>query len=178
MDKDIDFSGGKELDAALKQFPMKVQKNILRGAIRAGSRTIVKKAKQLAPRDDGKLRKSIRAKSPKLKGKLITGGLSAGNKDAYYAEWVEFGTKKYTIKNYFPKRLARSLKRKGVTITQKDYKRALTIDGGLFHKADHPGITPQPFMRTAMDSSHQEALNAFADYMRDRIPKEIQKNGR
>lgn len=175
---DVKIEGLSDLDKALKKFPMKVQKNVLRGAVRAGSKEMVNRARQLTPKGTGALRRSIKTRNPRIKAGLVLGGLTAGNDDVFYARFIEFGTQSYTIKPYFPKRLAKKWKKKyGFDLSKDGYKKALSIDGGAFAKADHPGITPQPFMRTAMDTTHEDVLRAAARYLRERIPKEIAKHG-
>jgi len=41
----------------------------------------------------------------------------------------------------------------------------------------HPGIRPKPFMRPAVDEKFDTAINAVAEYLRKRIPKEMTKAG-
>ena len=175
MATEFKIDGLAELDKELKQFPMRVQKNVLRGAVRAGSGVIVKEARRLAPKETGDLRRSIKARNPRIKDKLVIGGLRAGGGDAFYAKMIEFGTQSYTIKNYRRKRLYRNEIRQGIKKVDARRK-ALTIDGGLFAKADHPGIRPQPFMRTAMDLTTKDALHKVAQYIRERMQKERLKN--
>ena len=161
MATEFKIDGLAELDKELKQFPMRVQKNVLRGAVRAGSGVIVKEARRLAPKETGDLRRSIKARNPRIKDKLVIGGLRAGGGDAFYAHMIEFGTKAYTIKP-----------------NKKLGKKAITFDNGVFSSANHPGIRPQPFMRTAMDLTTQDALHKVAQYIRERMQKERLKNAR
>ena len=164
MATEFKIDGLAELDKELKQFPMRVQKNVLRGAVRAGSGVIVKEARRLAPKETGDLRRSINTRNPRIEGKLVIGGLRAGGKqkgkpNVFYAQMIEFGTKAHVIKPH---------KKRG--------KKAITFDNGVFSSANHPGIRPQPFMRTAMDLTTQDALHKVAQYIRERMQKERLKN--
>jgi cytochrome c553 len=50
--------------------------------------------------------------------------------------------------------------------------------GSIFAEAvTHPGIKPKPFMRPTVDSYSDAAIDAVANYMTQRIPKEIKKAG-
>ena len=42
----------------------------------------------------------------------------------------------------------------------------------------HPGAAPKPFMRPAFDSANTQALTVVRDYIANRLPKEIAKQGR
>jgi len=98
-------NGVKEIKKALRQFPKNVQKNIAVGAIRAGCKPILTKARQLAPRDQGDLKKSIKIRKRRTKDMhIVKFSVSAGNsvntKDGkqriFYAAFIEWG---YTAKN-------------------------------------------------------------------------------
>jgi HK97 gp10 family phage protein len=111
---DIKVQGLKELQDALREFEPKFQKNVLRGAVRAGSVVVADEAiatvPVLAEKDarlnrkwpaiPGVLRRSIRVMSTRVKTSqgLVQGGVKAGvsRKDllAFYAGFVERGTKR------------------------------------------------------------------------------------
>lgn len=153
---DIAISGLKELDAALQDLPAKIEKNVLRGAMRAGAKVMLDAARQQVPVKTGALRDSLTLKSGYQRGR-VTGTVRAGNSKAYYAHMVELGTARHFIK---PK-TARSL-----------------FIAGLFRDVvDHPGARARPFMRPAFDSSSAAAIEAMAEYLRERIPKEFAKAG-
>ena len=145
---DFEVQGLKELNDALQQLPVKLERNILRGAIRAGAQPIVDAARRLAPvlsdadprRVFGALAKSIHARSVQMKNGMLTGGVVAGGAatvgrgkdkveaDAFYARFVEYGTAK---------------------------------------------MAPRPFLRPAIDSKTEAAIDATADYIRTRVDQEI-----
>lgn len=153
---ELSILGLKELDAALQELPAKLEKNILRGAMRAGAKVMLDAARQQVPVRTGALRDSLTVRSGYQRGR-VTGTVRAGNSKVYYAHMVEFGTAKHFIK---PK-TARSL-----------------FIAGLFRDGvDHPGARSRPFMRPAFDSSSPAAIEAMAEYLRERIPKEFAKAG-
>ncbi|MBW9113152.1 HK97 gp10 family phage protein [Rhizobium cauense] len=97
------IEGLKRLQAKLDRLPEKVKQRI-REAMEAGADEIVALAKSLVHDDTGELRDSIGwtyGRAPKGAMTLATventGGdltitIYAGNSEAFYARWVEFGT--------------------------------------------------------------------------------------
>ncbi len=92
------------LDQKLKRLPS-ATKDTIRAAMEGQAQVIVDLAKSLVPSDSGALRESIGftwGKAPKgsmvmgaVKSKLaddLTLTIYAGNDEAYYARWIEFGT--------------------------------------------------------------------------------------
>lgn len=144
MSEDFHVDGLKELYDQLQAIPVKMEKNILRGAIRAGAKVIADEARRRAPvlssfdprRVMGALAKSVRVMATGARGGTIKGGVVAGGKstvgrgknkvdaDAFYARFVEFGTVK---------------------------------------------MGARPFMRPAVDSRTPQAIEATAQYIRDRV---------
>ncbi len=57
-------------------------------------------------------------------------------------------------------------------------RKSLFVAGLLREAVDPPGAKKQPFMRPAIDGKASEAVDTMAAYMRDRIPKEIDKAGK
>jgi HK97 gp10 family phage protein len=136
----------KSLKKALKQFPKNVQKNIATGAVRAGCKPILTKARSNAPREDGDLKKSIKIRkrrSPKNNRAIVHFSVSAGNniktpkgkKRIFYAAFVEWG---YTAVN-------------------------------------GRAVMARPFMRPAFETEAHKCIDATKAYYAKRIPKEIAK---
>jgi len=141
--------GLKELRKALKQFPKNIQKNVMVGAVRAGTKPIVKRAKELVPIDEGDVKKSIRAKKHRvskstphiIKFSVHAGGNIKKNGETlrpFYAAFIEFGY----------------MKPKG---------------DGFTH------VMARPFMRPALEQEANNSIVFVRDYMQKRIAKEIQK---
>ena len=151
---EIKIEGLEALYKQMQELPLKVEKNIMRGALRAGQKTFLERARALVPVKSGALRKSLRIKTNSKRG-LVTADLIAGNKVAYYAHMVERGTAKHFIK---PKN-----------------KKALSFGGVAVEGAESPGAKKQPFMRPAFDAGNREAIDAVAAYVRERLPQELNK---
>ena len=153
----IEIKGFKELDEALKQFPIKLQRNILSGAVREGAKVIQRAAIAMAPvGKTGKLRKAIKVRvGTKRKGiytKTFIIGLD--KKMAWYGRLVEMGAAPHFIK----------VKR----------KKALAIGGQVVGtEIKHPGVVHRkPFMRPAIDNYAGQALTA----MKNKLLQGIEKN--
>ena len=98
----------------------------------------------------------------------VRANLIAGNKEAWYAHLIEFGTGSYYTGT------GSKSKKQPYEIRPKN-KKSLFFAGVMREVIVHPGIKPQSFMRSAFDSSSDQAIRAFADYIRTRLPKEINK---
>jgi HK97 gp10 family phage protein len=171
----VTVSGLKELDDLLKQLPVKIERNVMRGAMRAGQKVIADAAKnnlrQNGSVDTGELERSVRIRFQRKSEKFgwIRAFVMAGNKQAYYSHMVEFGTASY-------------YSGKGRTVG-KPYEITPKVAGSLFlggvlrESVTHPGIKPKPFMRPAIDNNSDAAIKAVVEYMQKRIPKEITKAG-
>jgi len=152
----VKITGLKELHAALQSLPAKIEQNVLRGALRAAAREIEAEAERIAPVASGALRDSIRV-SVRAKRGEVTATIKAGDRKAWYAKLVEYGTARHYIK---PKN-----------------RKSLFFAGLAREVVDHPGARRKPFMRPALDAKQQAAIDRMADYMRTRIPKELKKAG-
>lgn len=158
------INGLTELQKILDQLPVKVEKKILRGALRAGQKVVLDQAKASIHNVSGALADSLRISTRTGKDGKISVRVVAGNKTAYYAHMVEFGTAKHLIK---PKSSKSSKSRK-----------SLLIAGMMREVVHHPGAKKKPFMRPAADAAAtdaSEAITAFKDYMATRITKEMDK---
>lgn len=154
MANEIAIGGLSELHRMLQDLPAKVEANVLRGGIRAGSKVLEDAVKEAVPVRLGDLRDSIKVKTTSRRG-TVQAVISAGNQKVFYAKWVEFGTAQHYIK---PKN-----------------RKSLFFAGIAKEVVDHPGATPNPFMRPALDTSAEPAVQAMAEYIRNRIPKEFKK---
>ena len=152
------IDGLADLQKLLDQLPVKIEKKILRGALRAGQKVVLEQAKAHIHNVSGELAGSLRISTKAGKNGKISARVVAGNKTAFYAHMVEFGTVKHQIK---PKS-----------------RKSMVIAGMMREVVNHPGARKKPFMRPAADAAAQEsseAMNALKDYMRSRITKEMDK---
>lgn len=136
------FKGGKELQEALNQLPAKIERNVMRSALRQGANVIRNQARQNVPVDDGDLKKSIKV-STRARGGKATATLRAGDEKAFYAHFIEYGVKPHGVK-------------KGADLSR----------GKLQDGKKHPGFPAKPFMRNALDDKSDEAIAAVAAQIR------------
>ncbi len=158
MSEEVKVSGLAELQALLDELPARVEANVVRGGLRAAAKVVELEAKRLCPvGKTGALRDSIHV-SMRAKHGHISATIKAGGGKVFYAAMVEYGTARHWIK---PKN-----------------RKSLFVAGLMREAVDHPGAKKEPFMRPAIDGKATDAIQAMADYMRDRIPKELDKVGK
>ena len=93
----------KALIKALNQFPIRIQKNVMVGAIRAGSNVVRDEARRLAPADTGNLKKSIatiRRKGDRNTVQFSVTPSKGGKNNGWHAHFLEFGTSKMSAKPF------------------------------------------------------------------------------
>jgi HK97 gp10 family phage protein len=102
MRSDLKFSGGPELERALRELGNEVAGRLGLNAVRAGARVIAADAKRHAPRRTGEYAKSIRTfddrQLNRLKGRERTA--YAGTRD-FRGVFLEFGTVKMAARPHF-----------------------------------------------------------------------------
>lgn len=168
----VHVKGLSGLNAFLQQLPVKMETNVMRSALREGAKPIAEEARRRVHSISGRLAKSIRISTRSRRG-TVTAKVIAGGRDsrkqvirnasgrvkvaydtAFYAQWVEFGTKAHRI----------VAKGKG----------ALILGGRYVKSIKHPGSQPKPFLRPALDSKARQAVVAAAQYIKQRLAS---KNG-
>ena len=143
--------GLAELQAALDQIPAQMERNIMRGALRAGAKVLLAEAQSTTEfaDDSGALRASLRITTSVRRG-TVTAAVKAGptkrDKRPWYARLVEYGTKAHIIRAKPGKLLA--------------------IGVSVVH---HPGAKARPYLRPALDHKAQAAVQATAEYIRQRL---------
>lgn len=169
----FNVQGLKELHQMLQELPVRIEKNIMRGAIRAGANVYRDAARAASPVDDGLLKRSIKTGSTNVKkGRVV---VNVGT-DLYYARMVEFGTASYyTGTGKSVKKPYKIPKRSKSGKTTKRLKKAVKFGNVIVNNVTHPGIKPQPFMRRAFDGASDQAVATFAQYVSTRLAKEIGK---
>jgi HK97 gp10 family phage protein len=156
---DIKVKGLSELQKVLDTLPKKIERNILRGALNAGAKPLLNAAKQNCPTGEpsdygkqqyklynGALRDSIRisgrfdARRGAVISRIVAGGKARKTgANVFYAHMIEFGTKPHSI-----------------------------TKGGKGEK-NHPGTSPKPFMRPALDSESFNSVIATGEYIKKRL---------
>jgi HK97 gp10 family phage protein len=166
----VQVTGLSELNDMLARLPVDIEKKLMRGALRAGQKVVLEKAKQNAPvappnsenahlygAKSGSLQDSLSIKTRIKNGKIIS-TVKAGNKVAYYAHMVEFGTSQHWIRP------------KGA--------KSLFFAGLMKDAVNHPGAKKKPFMRPALDwagTADSPAFQAVQAYLQGKITKELAK---
>jgi HK97 gp10 family phage protein len=152
----VHVKGLAELQKFLDELPAKIERNIMRGALRAGANVIKEEAKQqLASNGSvktGELQRGLKV-STRAKAGTVTASVKAKGKHQYIAHMIEFtGAAPHVIN---PK--------KG---------KAVTFGGRMFKAINHPGFKPRPFMRPALDGKAGAALVAVGEAIKKRLTKE------
>jgi len=145
----VNVKGLADLQKFLDQLTPKMEKNVVRGGLRAGANVIKPVAQANIHSVSGELAKGLKVGS-RARGGTVTATLKTTGPHAYVANWVEFGTRPHII-------------------TSRDAN-ALSIGGVAFVKAvQHPGATPHPFLRPALDTQAQAAVVATGEYIKRRL---------
>lgn len=168
------ITGGRELDQLLQTLPTKMQKNINRAGLRAGAVVLREEVRNNVPVQSGDLRKSIRITS-RARGADVSVSVKAGDSVAYYARFVEFGTRPHLIKVDDRDRgiNRRTGNRLSITTINRQQRRSLAIGGTLVGPSVmHGGARPQPFMRPAVDSALPRAIEAITAKIRERLSRQ------
>lgn len=145
---DTTISGGRELDDLLKTLPAKMEKNIMRAAVRAGAAVMREEVRSRVPTKSGALAKSVRITTRAKRGE-ITASVKAGNRTAFYAQMVEFGTRPHIIK--------------------AKPGSALDVPGNPLREVNHPGNRAHPFMRPAAEAAFSASVDAVKEKIRERL---------
>jgi len=174
MMADVHVTGLRELQAFMDTLPAKLEKNIMRGALRAGVNVIKPVAASNVHSVSGALAAGLKVGSS-AKGGVVKGVLRAKGIHGYIAMWVEFGTKAHLIKVQDSEKninLRLSAKRgKKVLESMTTINRRVLQIGNTFvgPTVSHPGSGPKKFLRRALDQEAQNAVIAAAEYMRNRL---------
>lgn len=165
---DIKLKGGKELLAFLDAFPARLQKGAVRSALTAAARPVRDQARANAPRESGKLAKSIKTGSPKVEQDgTVAIKVRLQGEHSFLGHFFEYGVAPHFIRAGDSGLSSRKL-------TQKFNREGGTADGDALKIGDnfitgavmHPGFAAKPFMRPALDVKAEEAINAFGGRVR------------
>lgn len=167
---DFNLVGARDLDRLLQTLPAKVEKNILRASLRAGAVVFLAEVKQRIPAVSGDLRKSARVTTRQGRGQ-VSASVKVGNKKAYYAQMVEFGTRPHVIS---VTDVDRGINRRtGRQISISTVNRSLRLGGTLIGPSvKHPGSRPHPYARPAADAAAPAAIAAIQAKIRERLTAE------
>lgn len=152
----MEMKGLDELESQLAEIPSKVSKRIIRSALAYAGKPIRKTARAKVPARSGTLKRSIKSAVFIGKGytdnvaKLIVGTFKGGT--AYYAHMIHEGTKPHDI----------PAKTTGRGESKRLNRVKVKFGGKVYSRVRHPGIKSNPFLLSAFEQEHQNALNAFS----------------
>lgn len=148
---DSTLRGGAELQAFLNQLPAKIERNIMRGALRKGGNVVKKEAQKNLVQNgsvvSGAIKKGLKV-STKARGSTVTASVKVTGKHSYIAHWLEYGVAPHGVK--------KGAKRKS----------------GKLQENLHPGFDALPFMRPALDTRQSEIINEISRYVKSRLTKQ------
>jgi len=157
----IQITGLADLERRLLDFPDKLARNILGGAIRAGAVVIQREARLRAPVSDAPhVLISKRSKGMKLKGKQ------------YMGTWIMPGNLRRNIK---VRPAPRKNRTRAEPIEYWVYVSGKTAWYWKFVEFGTKKMSAKPFLRPAFDNQKGVALKAIRDYLAARIEKEAAK---
>ena len=157
----------KVLDNALVELGRKAGKKALLGALRDAVAPARRSMRKNAPEKSGTLKKSIKAKAQAGKQ---DGGFTARiqvgvfGSDAYYAKFIEQGTKAHSI----PKRKRH----------KNGKRKVIKIGDNVVDSVEHPGLKEKPFILPAFEQTHQQCLERFKKRLLERVIVESIKHAR
>lgn len=163
-------TGGRQLDDLLQTLPVKMEKNILRSAMRAGAAAVLPDVKARIPVDHGDLRASARITTSARRG-TVSASVKVGNRKVYYASMVEFGTRPHVIKvddrdRGINRRTGRQI---SITTVNRHLRLGLRLIGP---SVSHPGSRAHPFLRPAADAGLGAIVRASTAKIRERLSKQ------
>lgn len=145
----VSIKGLDTLYEELQKIPAKIERNIMRAAMRKGVNVFRNKARSNiianGSVETGILRKGIKV-STNARGGIVTASVKAGGKHGYIAPWLEYGVQPHSTK-----------------------KGAKAKSGKNPSDNPHPGFSPKPFMRPAFDSEASAAIAAVGNAIRERL---------
>lgn len=143
----------------LREAPVTMEK-ILRGAARAGARPIADEAKDLAVSDD--VRDNIVIRSKAGDGRIVVRITVKAGWAYSVGTWLEWGTDPHFISVADEQRGGKSIGR-----INAEVREGSLVIGGKFvgQTVHHPGATPSPFLRPALDLRASEGIAAAQSYI-------------
>lgn len=167
--------GLDQLQKFLDQLPVKMERNVMRGALRAAAKDVLLPAAKAGVNSiSGELAASLRVSVRARRGEVR----AAVKTDIFYARFVEYGTRQHWISVAMSERPSR-MTRRGVrlfaigTLNEIAYRGgSLQIGSNFVGKSVvHPGIpaNSKAFMRPALDNNAGAATVAAAEYIKGRL---------
>lgn len=174
MSRTAPLKGAAELDKFLSALPANMQKQAYRQALTAAADPPLQEARLLASGWSPKVARAIRKGSPRQNQDgtfSIRIYVDEKKPDGYLGFFGEYGVKPHLI--------ARAGKGEGRVAVSKAVKDTGKVQNGVMKIGDrfvsgiihHPGHAAHPFMRPALDTQVEAALQAFATRIRAFLEK-------
>lgn len=141
--------GLKDLQEFLDDLPVKMERDIMRGGIRAGTKEIYTEALTSAPVLHGKLKEGIKM-GTSVRGSIVRGYVRSTD---FKTRWIEYGTAAHAI-----------------TASPSKF---LNFGGVFVKSVMHPGSHPHPFLRPALDNQATSAVIATGNYVKERLSSKL-----
>lgn len=140
--------GPAELNKFMQELPVKIERNVSRGAMRAAMNTTKPVAQSNIHSISGELARGLKV-GTRARGAWVVANLKATGPHRSIAHLVEFGTKAHNI----------SARRNGWLSFMNIFRKEVR----------HPGARPKAFMRPALDATANSGLVAAAEYTKKRL---------
>ncbi len=147
------IKGLSELQKFLDTLPAKLERNVMRGALREGA------TRELLPEAQANLASAGAIATGELitglkvgtraRAGTVTASVKATGPHGHIAKWIEYGVRAHNI----------VAKVSGL----------LAFSGVYVKSVSHPGFKPKPFLRPALDQRGSAAVVAAAEYMKRRL---------
>lgn len=162
------IKGLSQLQKFLDEVPAKVERNIMRGALRAAANVTRDQARSNIASKSGQLAAGLKV-STSARGGTVTASVRARGPHGYIAHMVEFGTKPHFIHVQESERGVN--RRTGRPLSMGTVNRRVLAIGATFigPTVHHPGAAPHPFMRPAADQTATTGARAAAEYTKRRL---------
>lgn len=172
-------TGLSDLQKFLDTLTPRLERNIMRGALRAGMNEVKPAAQAKVRSVSGLLAAGLKVGTT-ARGGVVKSYLRARGPHSYIGHFVEYGTKPHLISVAdAEKPINRRLTAKRGEIVRASmrtinrYVRSLKIATRFVGRTvSHPGARPKAFMRPALDERAQAAVVAVGNYIKGRLTKE------
>ncbi len=170
----IRLKGGPELLRLLDELPKNLERNVIRGGLRAGAKVIQQHAKANVPVRTGQLKRTIGI-GTRAEGAKLSSYIKLRGKGSYLGVFVEYGVAPHLISvsnAYMPVRETRhgprpvSIGKMNKMLRRGNLKIGENFVGPVVM---HPGHAAKPFLRPALDQKAEEAVNAMGAYIAHRV---------
>jgi hypothetical protein len=158
----------------LDELPKNLERNVIRGGLRAGAKVIQQQAKANVSVKTGKLKKAIGI-GTRVEGSKLSSYVKLRGSGSYLGLFIEYGVAPHLISVSDADKQVRKTPggRQAVSIgtINKMVKRGSLKIGQSFvgPLIMHPGHAAKPFLRPALDQKAEEAVNAMGAYIAHRV---------